>query len=187
MSKLPTRFVIAILAIGVLVGAATTTTVINGGLKPSNLAQAQIPVQQAVAPAAVSSAAPPSSAGPPFGPNCVGCISTQNLANGAVTTPKIAPGAASLTTQIVQSQLVTVFPGDVVTQTSVACPSGSILTGGGYRSGASPGTGIVFINGPVNEDGVPTPGQWNVFAVNTGAPGANFGLQAIADCTAIHP
>ena len=26
-----------------------------------------------------------------FGPNCVGCITTQNLANGAITDTKIAP------------------------------------------------------------------------------------------------
>jgi len=32
---------------------------------------------------------------PAFGPNCVGCISTQNLANGAVTNPKLAAGSVS--------------------------------------------------------------------------------------------
>jgi hypothetical protein len=35
--------------------------------------------------------------GPPFGPNCVGCISTQNLANGAVTNPKIANNSVNST------------------------------------------------------------------------------------------
>jgi hypothetical protein len=94
IKKIPTKFVIAILSVGILIGAATSTTVISGGLEPSNLAQAQIPVQ-AVGPAA-SSAAPPSSAGgPPFGPSCTGCITTQNLANGAVTNPKLGPLSVS--------------------------------------------------------------------------------------------
>jgi hypothetical protein len=34
---------------------------------------------------------------PAFGPNCVGCISTQNLADGAVTNPKLAPGTGHIT------------------------------------------------------------------------------------------
>jgi hypothetical protein len=47
----------------------------------------------------------PSKSDPPaFGPNCVGCITTQNLTNGAVTTPKIASGAVSMnTTQVLGS------------------------------------------------------------------------------------
>jgi hypothetical protein len=43
---------------------------------------------------------------PAFGPNCVGCITTQNLANGAVTTPKIAPDAASTSTMQAQNDAV---------------------------------------------------------------------------------
>jgi hypothetical protein len=42
MSKLPTRFVIAFLAIGILVGAATTAIVISADLKSSNRALAQL-------------------------------------------------------------------------------------------------------------------------------------------------
>ncbi len=42
MSKLPTKFVIAFLAIGILVGAATTATIISTGIKSSNLALAQL-------------------------------------------------------------------------------------------------------------------------------------------------
>ena len=42
MSSVSTKFVIAFLAIGILVGAATTATVISAGLKPSNLALAQL-------------------------------------------------------------------------------------------------------------------------------------------------
>jgi hypothetical protein len=42
MSKLSTKSVIAFLAIGILVGAATTATVIIAGIKSSNLALAQL-------------------------------------------------------------------------------------------------------------------------------------------------
>jgi hypothetical protein len=41
MLNISRRFVIAMLAIGILVGAATTATVISAGLKPFNLALAQ--------------------------------------------------------------------------------------------------------------------------------------------------
>jgi hypothetical protein len=42
MLKLPTKSVIAFLAIGILVGAATTATVISTDIKSSNLALAQL-------------------------------------------------------------------------------------------------------------------------------------------------
>jgi len=42
MLRIPTKFVIAFLAIGMLVGAATTATVMSAGLKSSNLALAQL-------------------------------------------------------------------------------------------------------------------------------------------------
>lgn len=42
MSKLPTKSVIVFLAIGILIGAATTATVISSGIKSSNLASAQL-------------------------------------------------------------------------------------------------------------------------------------------------
>lgn len=42
--------------------------------------------------------APPGPADPPaFGPNCVGCITTLNVANGAITHPKIAPHSVDQT------------------------------------------------------------------------------------------
>jgi hypothetical protein len=107
---------------------------------------------------------PPGTPGSPFGPNCVGCISTQNLADGAVTnpklatgsvlsanigagavatpniadqaitTPKIAPGAVSITPQTVENATGIIPPGGFGTAIAT-CPHGTILTGGGYGGG----------------------------------------------------
>src|SRR5215831_3318005 len=86
-------------------------------------------------PVSASKSDPPPSdpPGPPFGPNCVGCISTQNLANGAVTTPKIAPGAVSTTTQEVASGITFIDPTAPNGNATVQCPTGTVVTGGGFH------------------------------------------------------
>jgi len=149
MSKLPTRLVIAILAIGTLVGAAT---VMSTGLKPFNqalaqlrvrsypsgtgsspiatAAQAQPPIQQPTA-RAVGTNAPPASAGLPFSfifP-CTGCIITKNLANGAVTTQKIAPGAISISVVERMGAPKDIVPGGSAVAVAV-CKPGEVATGG---------------------------------------------------------
>jgi hypothetical protein len=184
MSKLPTRFVIAILAIGILFGATTTATIVSAGPKPFNLALAQLrapflaqqpqvqaPLQQPLAATSQGS----------FGPNCVGCITTQNLANGAITTPKIAPGAVSIATSVSASE-VAISPGSDGTAFA-RCPGGSVITGGGFDLGPflhGRTTGQVFRSVPnlgVNE--------WVVVAINpTSAP---IHVTAFADCASIHP
>ena len=55
-------------------------------------------------------------------------ITTQNLANGAVTTPKIAPGVVS--TEIFGPATV---PPDTGEQLEAKCPSGTVVSGGGFR------------------------------------------------------
>jgi hypothetical protein len=148
---------------------------------------------------------PPSGTGPPFGPNCVGCISTQNLANGAVTNPKlatgsvlsanigagqviapniadhnittqkIAPGAVSISTMQVQSNLVTVPP-NTTSGVTASCPSGSVVTGGGYNS-TQPAGQVVDTN--ANGNG------WVVFLYNPTS--GNISMLAYATCATIHP
>lgn len=167
MSKLPTKLVIAILAIGILLAA--TTTVMS-----ANLAQAQVPIQQqALAPAAAS---PPPLTGASFGPNCAGCISNQNLANGAVTTQKIAPGAVSITTSNVVSFSPLVPPGG--TSIAVAfCPPGTVVTGGGFGN-----TGSIF----TITSSEASNGRWSVSAFNN-TPNTSAMFSAMVICASIHP
>jgi len=88
-----------------------------------------------------------------FGPNCVGCISTQNLANGAVTNPKLAPGSVTssdigagqvMTPNIADHNITSskIAPGVVVNPTFYEIPAG--------HDGWVPGTGNVnmVVQGP---------------------------------------
>jgi hypothetical protein len=81
---------------------------------------------------------------PPFGPNCVGCVTTQNLANGAVTNPKLAAGSVSsadigagqVMTPNIADQAITaskIAPGAVEVPTFYEIPAG--------HDGWLPGTG----------------------------------------------
>src|SRR5215469_14245947 len=136
----------------------------------------------------------------PFGPNCAGCISTQNLAN--VTNPKLAPGslsstdigASQVTTPIIADQAVTtpkVSHGalfmntvDVIgpsTQLAAGtdgfaiavCPSGTVVTGGGYFAG---GSTVIIMH-------TTAPNNWLVEAI---AGPTSTTLTAIAKCASIH-
>src|SRR5690242_1211665 len=105
------RVLMGILAAGIIV----TTIATLGIAKVFNFAAAQFQVpfqtqprlQQQQQPSAATTTATAASGGP----NCNGCITTQNLANGAVTNQKLAAGAVSLTTLDAASNLVNVPPG----------------------------------------------------------------------------
>lgn len=145
---------------------------------PSDLSDADVipfgPHNPAVGP---NNDPPPPGAGPPFGPNCVGCISTQNLANGAVMTPKIAPGAVSINTEEFTSPNVVVQPNTSGVAT-VQCPSGSVVTGGGY---------VIDHNLPVQGNRQPGvgPNGWEVLVFNTLSEPIR--MNALATCATIHP
>jgi hypothetical protein len=62
-------------------------------------------------PLSASKSDPP---GPHFGPNCVGCITTQNLANQSITTPKIAPGAVTLIRTLPLPENITKIPANTL-------------------------------------------------------------------------
>lgn len=185
VNNLPAKFVIAILAVGILIGAATTTTVISGGLKPSNLALAQIRIPSAtIGPSGpvVSTGTANSAAGPPFGPSCTGCITTQNLANGAVTNPKLGPlsvssgnigqgqvttgniGAGQVATGNIADQAVTtqkLAPGAVSVKVQQVLGKETILTPGEHTS--------VFATCPLNS--VLTGGGYSGNGLNVGVSG----------------
>jgi len=132
-----------------------------------------------------------------FGPNCVGCISTQNLSHSAVTNPKLAPGSVSstdvgagqVTTPNIADQAVAtpkIFMNtvDVIgpsTQLAAGtdgfaiavCPSGTVVTGGGYFAG---GSTVIIMH-------TTAPNNWLVEAI---AGPTSTTLTAIAKCASIH-
>jgi hypothetical protein len=96
--------------------------------------------------------------------------------NGAVTTPKIASGAVSMnTTQVLGSTTrVSTVPGT----SDAFCPSGTVVTGGGYL--ASPNTAIL-INARLD----PPANGWGIRAQSSDTNEAAF--LPIASCATIHP
>jgi ABC-type Fe3+-hydroxamate transport system substrate-binding protein len=115
--------------------------------------------------------------------NCNGCVTTNNLADRAVTTAKIAPGAVSLTTQEIQilatargSSGSGTFGGVVV-----LCPTGTSVTGGGYNLVSEFGGNLQVVQNEKRPDG----NGWQVTVVNTGPNDAQF--FGLAECATIHP
>jgi hypothetical protein len=160
MSKLPTRFVIAFLAIGILVGAATTATVMSVGLKPSNLAQAQIRLPTvSTGPSGVVASADSASAVSP------------NAAGGSG--PKV-----SLTTIRVHSPDTTVQPGVSIAATAT-CPSGTVVTGGGFSPDLDTFPGLVLLH----SDG-PLGNTWELAVHNSDTVAHGFVVSAT--CASIH-
>ena len=101
-------------------------------------------------------------------------IAEQNLANGAVTTPKIAPGAVSIsTTQVFKSQIVQ--PGGFG-EIRVQCPSGSTITGGGFATDP--------LTAPVVDSSKDPPNGWLVTTPQTTQTDAVF---VYAECATTHP
>ena len=74
-------------------------------------------------------------------------ITTQNLANGTVTTPKIAPGVVS--TEVFGP--ATDFPPSTGGQLVAKCHSGTVVSGGGF----SGGTSVDTLHGAIVEASAP--------------------------------
>jgi hypothetical protein len=89
----------------------------------------------------------------------------------------VAGGAMQLNVHIVQSTGTAIQPGGFSGSATVDCPSGQILTGGGF--GAEPDI-RVFDNEPMDEN------TWVVQGVNE-SPNSQEGLTAYALCLEVGP
>jgi hypothetical protein len=137
---------------------------------------------------------PPSPPGPPFGPNLLangavtnpklapgsvssadigaGQVTTPNIADQAVATPKISHGALFMNTVDVigpSTQLAAGTDGYAI----AVCPSGTVVTGGGYFAG---GSTVITMH-------TTAPNNWRVEAI---AGPTSTTLTAIAKCASIH-
>jgi hypothetical protein len=178
MNQPKKRVLMGILAAGII--TATISTL--GMAKVFNFAAAQfqVPFQtqprlQQQQPSAATTTATAASGGP----NCNGCITTQNLANGAVTNPKLAAGAVSLTTLNTASNLVNVPPGRFA-EAVASCPTGTVAIGGGFSMpfDAAANNLNVFLSGPASSG-------WKADAFNHGS--LDEGFFALATCASIRP
>lgn len=87
----------------------------------------------------------------------VGCVTTTDLANGAVTSPKIAPGAVALSSAQYYSGGTAVGPGQT-NSAVVVCPSNTFATGGGLSQS---NTGAYLISSSPPDAATPTT-SWQV-------------------------
>jgi hypothetical protein len=209
------KVLIGILITGIITATITTLAVTN--VLNSAAAQIQVPFQgqprlpQQQQPSAATTPTTSTSSGS-FGPSCVGCVTTQNLANGAVTNPKlavpsvstanigagqvatgniangavttakIAAGAVRITTADVFGPDISIAPGEIGT-TRANCPTGTVVTGGGYVS-HNPQVHAFISLGQKAETGDPAD-HWSIEAINP-SPG-DADLTAHAICTTIQP
>jgi hypothetical protein len=158
MSNLPTKFIIAILAVGILIGAATTTTIMSAGLKPFSLASAQlrfpfqfqprIPLQQQ--------------------PQFQAPLQQQS------PVPTTSANKVSISTTEVPGGATNVGAGGFTGGSLALCPTGSVVTGGGHsmlRSGVwvlssqEPTTGSTNGWSVVVQNNSTTPVDFQAFAV----------------------
>lgn len=196
------RVLIGILVAGII--TATITTLAVTKVFNSATAQFQVPLQIQPRLQQQQPAAAATNTGPSFGPSCTGCVTTQNLANEAVTNPKlavpsvssanigagqvataniadsavttqkIASGAVTLSSTSVSGNAITVAPG-IGNGDTVSCPSGTIVTGGG----AQLSTGLELVD---------SFGRGNNWAANAFNPtSSSLTMIVVAECTSIHP
>ena len=123
----------------------------------------------------------PSKSDPPPSPPG---ITTQNLANGAVTTPKIAPGVVS--TEVFGP--ATDIPPNTGEQLEAKCPSGTVVSGGGF----SGGTGVDTLHGAIVEASAPfglgsSSGTGWFTSVYNPTSQTVTSLNAVALCASIQP
>jgi hypothetical protein len=103
-----------------------------------------------------------------------GMIQEQDIADGAVTSEKLADGAGGgeiqLNVHIVESENKVLEPG-ITTSTSVDCPDGEVLSGGGFIGGTGVQVQTFF---PLDEN------TWVVSAINESTQ--SNGFRATAFC-----
>ena len=88
------------------------------------------------------------------------------------TGPQGAPGASGATHVTVHST-TTSIPNNVAIDQAVACPAGTVATGGGAHVGTGGGAGLVISRSqPVPTSGAPT--GWDAIAENTGGATTEF-------------
>jgi len=133
-----TKFLIAIIAAGILIGAAVKTTTISAGIMPSNFALAQpfrLPFQTHVLIQAP--------------------LQQQPLAKGSSGVPK------QITVQYVVNKVD--ISGAVFVASAADCSTGTILTGGGYFEHSSSTTDFKIVQDrPGVFPGPPPVAQWQV-------------------------
>ena len=103
-------------------------------------------------------------------------IVSTKIADSAVTSSKLAGGAVKPTVHIVKGNTISALPHNTGV-TSVDCPAGEILTGGGYSAGTFM---QVYINNPADGN------TWSVVGWNDNS-GYNMDLSAYALCTGPFP
>ncbi len=135
--SLSTKFVVVILAAGILTGAVAKTTIISAGIRPYNFALAQLLL--------------------PFETHVLiqAPLKHQTLATTSPGVPK------QITVQYVVNKVD--ISGDVLVASAADCPTGTILTGGGYFEKGSSTTDFKIVE---DSPGVtPAPrvlSQWQV-------------------------
>jgi hypothetical protein len=127
--SLSTKFVIVILT-GILIGAAVKTTIISAGIKPSNFALAQLVL--------------------PF--------QTHVLIQAPLKQQPLPTTSPGLPKQITVQDVVNKVDigGDVFAASAADCPTGTVLTGGGYFEKSSSTTDFKIVE---DNPGV-TRGSW---------------------------
>jgi hypothetical protein len=211
--NLNTKLIVVIVAAGIIAATITmlgTPKVLNmatAQLRVPFLPQQQQPVQQQPNGPATTATTTSTSGN---GPNCVGCITTQNLADGAVTNPKLGPlsvssgniGAGQVATGNIADQAVTTskLASGAVTMTSQSigllsgvaagatqeavaqCPTGTIATGGGYA--IAPGADIQVIHtSPAGLGASNT--AWSVLVHNSDTTSSEFVVDVV--CAKLSP
>ena len=97
-------------------------------------------------------------------------VQSVDIVNGQVTTEDIASGAIAINHHVIIGAPVNVEPGET-TSTTIDCPAGYIMTGGGYESEPQI---RVFISAPLDDN------TWMVQGIKEGELSAN--LAASVSC-----
>jgi hypothetical protein len=122
-----------------------------------------------------------------------GQVNTADIANGAfgvrsediqdktIKSTDISTGTINLNLLGKEGNDISIAPGSTGT-TSVTCPAGTLLTGGGYQAdGVTNKNAQVYINRPSSVAGDPSKvDTWSISAFNEG--NTNFNIKAIAVC-----
>jgi len=135
--SLSTKFDTVILAAGILIGAAANTTIISAGIEPSNFALAQLVL--------------------PFQTHVLiqAPLKQQPLATTSPGVPK------QITVQDVVNKVD--IGGEVFVASAADCPTGTILTGGGYFEKSSSTTDFKIVeDNPAVTPGSRVVNQWQV-------------------------